>query len=241
MTDKKPVSISPSSFTDESEQDRLIALSCEEVIEFKIPQEAKRTTQMTEDVECEGRVYFRSVPAGLLQALDAISLHKNRSRRLITKCLSHQAVALMTTMREINEINRLYNEIVALHGRKGGMSSLLEQIDNQQFRCLNERSGKGEFRAAEKLILYFSDRAKGLGIDAATFFSVGLAWSLTTAQDDSLVGAVDELNPTLVDFRQYVFERSTLMRAYKTIANSRVNVQMAKTPFVRQGDGKRVL
>lgn len=229
----KTVSINPSSFSDETEQDKLVAMSCEEVIDFKVPQEIKRALQMSEEVECEGRVYFRSVPAGLLQALDAVSLHKNRSRRIITKCLAHQAVALMSTMKEIDEINRLYTEIVALHGRHGGLSSLLEQIDNQQFLCLNERVSKGEFRAAEKLILYFGDRANGLGIDTSTFFSVGLSWALTTAQDDNLIGAVDDLHPTLVDFRQYVFERSILMRAYKTIANSRIrvaNVENTKRP-----------
>jgi len=222
MTDKNPVSLSPSSFTDESEQDRLIALSCEEVVDFKVSQESARTLQMAEECECEGRVNYRSVPAGLLQALDALAQHKSRSRRLVTKCLAHHAVALMSTFKEIDEINRIYKEILALHGRCGKLTSLLEQMDNQQFLCLNERPVKGEFRAAGKLISYFSDRASGLGIDTSTFMSIGFEWSLTTSQSDNLIGAVRELHPGVADFRQYVFERSVLMRAYKAIANSRI-------------------
>lgn len=218
----KPVSLHPQTFVEDSDQDKLLAMSCEEVVDSKVQQESKRTLVLPDEMECEGRVYYRSVPVGLLPALDALSQHKNRSRRLITKCLAHQAVALLSSLIDVDEINKLYREIITMHGRSGGLSTLIEQMDNQSFRIVSDRPAKGEFRAAEKLILYFSDRAKGLGIDTSVFFSVGLVWSLATSQHEDVVGVVGELHPCLSDFRQYVFERLVFMRAFKTVANSRI-------------------
>lgn len=200
--------LKPAFFHRETEHEKLLAMSCEDVVDYKVKEETKRTPHTEPAEESEIFVRYRTVPFGLLQAIDSLARITNRSQRLVVKCLAHHAVALVSSIIEVDVLNQQYNDILSMHGRSGRLVDILEQIEVHQYRPQSERSVQGKFCAAEKLVSYFSDRAKGTGVGQSRFFTMGLTLSLVTAKDPDIKGATSVLEPFAKDFRLYIMERA---------------------------------
>jgi hypothetical protein len=231
----KPVSFSPRDAVCDTEQDKLIDMTCEQVIDYKVKEELQRTEHMPFDEDCEVRVFFRSVPSGLLVALNTLANYKSRGRFVVMKCLAHHGLALLSTLDGVKESNKQYCDIMELNGRCGGLTDLIEEIDIQHYAHSNSRGKRGEFRAAQVLVSAYCSYAKGLSISPSSLMAVCYAWSLTTSTDTAVSGVIDALRPEVEYFKRYACERVVFMEAYWKIAQMRLDTVSGRT-FVQIDD-----
>jgi hypothetical protein len=208
---------------DESEREHLLGMSCEDVVEVKASDEARRTSHMPDDNECEVRVHYHAVPPSLLIALETLANQTGRSRSVIEKCLTHHMVALASCLPAMSQCAEQYTDILALNGRYGGLTDIVEQMKVAQFAYQSERAKEGQLRSIRKFMAAFTTSARGLAIGNSQVIAGLLCWSLTTTNDERLLGIVRELKPEVHHFFRYVHERSFDMGAYWQKAQSRLD------------------
>ena len=103
----KGIPIAPSQF---AEDGGLLDLSLTEIVSLFLDKEKRRHKDAKEDEnQQEDMVGCRSVPTGLLMALDGNARRLGLTRAMLTKCLSHQIVVWLDSLARIGEITEIYN------------------------------------------------------------------------------------------------------------------------------------
>src|SRR4030066_599037 len=96
----KRIPIAPSSFTEDG---GLLDLSMAEIVSLFLDKEKRRRKDAKDDEsQQEDLVGCRSVPTGLLMALDGNARRLGITRAMLTKCLSHQIVAWIDSLPRIS-------------------------------------------------------------------------------------------------------------------------------------------
>src|SRR3989304_3255938 len=103
----KGVNLNPSQF---AEDGGLLDLSLVEIVSLFLDKEKRRRKDAKDDEsQQEDIVGCRSVPTGLLMALDGNARRLGITRAMLTKCLSHQIVVWLDNLARIGEIAEMYN------------------------------------------------------------------------------------------------------------------------------------
>lgn len=202
------VDLAPSAAVSSTEAEMLLGMTCEDVVNYKAREEAKRTARLDSDSECEGRVPLESPPANLVVALDVAAQLFGRSRRLVEKCLIYQGCALLLSIPEVVAVNKKFCAVQGAQGTYGGLSDLVEQLRATPYRPHGERVGRVDFHGARKVISKIEIECAGLGMTNGALIASALMLSLTTTENPDLVGAVRDVMPEVDHFIQYVRERS---------------------------------
>lgn len=208
----------------QTEEEISASESCDSVISRLAGREKQRTSQESAPEESNEWCSYSSLPRGLSVALSSIKQSTGHSARTITKCLSHQMVALFSASPDIQSLYADYGSVSKMAAKHGGMDDLVERIGHPVFRYVSENPVSGKFQTVGKLFGMVRSLPPSLGMDMYRLFGIGLVWSLSTTSREALSGVVARaLRPELDHFQQYLWERTRLMKAYLEMAENRAN------------------
>jgi len=201
-------------------REELAKRTAEEVVEYLIHDEAKRTKDTKPETESEVRLAFKSELPVVQAGLECMAERKSRGYYLITKCLAHKAVYLLQDIPGLTVLNGQYADIVRLNGRHGGLTSIVDQADVAQYIPSTQQKAPkpGEFRMAAKIKSTLGSMTKGIGVDLYLLAFFGLGAVLAETNDPELRGIADDIKKEVDAFKVWVRDRALLMDAYWNIA-----------------------
>jgi hypothetical protein len=212
-------SVNPKDMLTEVEQLRIMA--CEDVVDFKLQEEKSRTSHMQSDDENEVEVKCSCVPYVLISGLSALCGFKIRSKKLVTKTLSHQVEAILSGIDTVEQINGVHSEMTSLSGEVGGISEVLKQMGSSLFSFISPSLKNEHIFLAKRIISHVSDMSRGTGVSANDLLAVGYILALSTAKDAKLKGVVHDVQAEAINFIRYIRERRLFVNVFQEIAKDR--------------------
>ena len=192
--------------------------TAEDVVEYLIKDEVKRTENMTDDKEKEVRITYKTAIPEILSGIEALAKVKNRGIFLIMKCLAHKGVYMLRDIPGLWELNEQYADLVRLNGHYGGLTRLLKQVRLTQYSPISTDKQSGEFHMAKKLKSTYGSMGEGLGVDLYLITAIGLGLPLTYTAEPDLLGIAEDIQKEVDAFKIYVRDRALMMDAYWKIA-----------------------
>ena len=203
-TTPSPVSIHPSSFTEPS----INELTAGDVIKMYQVQESKRKRGDENYEQSDVPIPFRSVPDGLLETLDEVVNTIGLRKPVITRCLSHHAMAWYQSLPQVSLLSQLYKTV---HTRSDGFPDIIRRVQRDDYEFLHARPAGGSvgvLRTVSFILGYFSDLSAMLGIPTYKLFLSGLCWSLATNTEGWAANTVSKfLRPESQNMLVYLGER----------------------------------
>ena len=176
------VSIHPDSFTDE--QLDLSILSLEQVVARFKDTEKRRSAKSEPENEAELLWPVRYAPVELMSSLKVVASHLAVSRRTLTKCMSRQLADWYTNSLGLDGLRSEYENIYAKI-KLSGYSTLRIQAENPakfSFACPLERVGTS-IATIRWVMAKLMDAKEVVGVNGIDLLLVGMAWSLTTLEN----------------------------------------------------------
>ena len=198
------VLLNPSSFVDTDVTD----LTAGEVILRYQGQEAKRRRNDDDYSQSDVPVPFRNAPDGLLEALDEVSSTIGIRKSIVTKCLSHHAMAWFQSMPRVAVLSQLYKTV---HTQSDGYPDIIRRVKRDDYEFLHPRpviKSVDSLRTVAFILGYYGDLSDVLGIPAYKMFLAGLCWSLSTNVEGWATNTVAKfLLPESQNIKRYLGER----------------------------------
>lgn len=175
-TKNKSVSIHPSTFVDPSIAD----LTAGDVVRLYLPQESKRKRNAENYGESDVAISFRSVPEGLLEALEDVHSSSSFHKSIITKCLSHHIMAWYQSMPQVTLLSYLYKTVQL---RSDGFPDVVRRMKRDDYEFVHPityEHNTGTVRTVAFVLGYLEDVSAVLGVPVFKLFLSGLCWSIST-------------------------------------------------------------
>jgi len=211
------ININPSQF---AEDGGLLDLSLSEVVSLFQDKEKRRHKDAKDDEnQQEDMVGCRSVPMGLLMALDGNARRLGITRAMLTRCLSHQVVVWLDSLTRIGEITGMFN-IACDAAEEYGYPDLYERMAPvYSFASASPKSvSLRTIRWVKNKLLAVS---QPVGVPSSAIFAIGLCYSLTRAGGETK-GTIRKYLATEVDnFVSHVDERSVWVVGFNDLVRKR--------------------
>jgi len=213
----KGIPIAPSQF---AEDGGLLDLSLAEIVSLFLDKEKRRHKDAKDDEnQQEDIVTCRSVPTGLLMALDGNARRLGITRAMLTKCLSHQVVVWLDSLTRIGEITELYN--IACDGAEEyGYPDLYESMA-PSYSFASSSSKPVSFRTIRWVKNKMFAVSSPIGIPASSVFITGLCYSLTRAGGETKWTIRKYLSIEVEKFTTHVDERSVRVVGFNDLVRKR--------------------
>lgn len=198
----KGVGLNPETFSTDG---GLLDLSLEEVVSLHLDQEKRRHKERRDDEnQQEDIVGCRSVPTGLVMALDSCVNRLGITRSLLTRCLSHQAAAWVESLPKVKELTKLFNDARDA-ANDYGYPDLYESMNIvYSFRSVSPHPVT--FRTIRWVKNNLLAVARPLGMSVGALFVVGLCFSLSKATEGGKGTVVKYLSSEVAGFTRHVEE-----------------------------------
>ena len=213
------VNLNPSQF---AEDGGLLDLSLVEIVSLFLDKEKRRRKDAKDDEsQQEDIVGCRSVPTGLLMALDGNARRLGITRAMLTKCLSHQIVVWLDNLPRIGVITELYN-IACDAAEEYGYPDLYDKM-SPSYTFVSSSPKQVSFRTIRwvKNKLYAVSRP--IGIPAGAIFVAGLCYSLTRAGNESKGTIRKYLSDEVQHFNRCVDERAIWVSGFHDLVRRRAS------------------
>jgi hypothetical protein len=214
---EKPVSLSPLNFSDDG---GLLDLSLAEVVSLLQDKEKqRRKLAKDDDNQQEDIVGCKSVPTGLMMALDGNARRLDVSRAILTRCASHQIATWLDSLDRIREITGLYN-IACDAAEEYGYPDLYEHMaPNYGFSSSDSRPVS--FRTIRWIKNKLYSISQPVGVPAGSLFIVGLCYSLTRAGNETKGTIKKYLSSEVEKFVRHVDERAVWVVGFNDLVRRR--------------------
>ena len=213
------VNLNPKEF---AEDGGLLDLSLVEIVSLFLDKEKRRRKDAKDDEsQQEDIVGCRSVPTGLLMALDGNARRLGITRAMLTKCLSHQVAVWLDSLSRINTITELYN-IACDVAEEYGYPDLYDKM-SPSYTFVSSSPKQVSFRTIQwvKNKLYAVSRP--IGIPAGAIFVAGLCYSLTKAGSESKGTIRKYLSNEVQHFNRCVDERAIWVSGFHDLVRRRAS------------------
>jgi hypothetical protein len=201
----KPVSISPSSFADESEQDRLLDVSLESA--FLLYYRRRQETSKDER-EKAVRIHCRQVVKGIVPVLRLLAYRAGVSEGEFTLCISFKVLAELQGIGVVGAVGKSYSSLLA-SSVKGALFDDLSALDSDY--NISRRDGKVQklFPVVPEVYSALEKVSDGCGTALPKLYQVGLLIALTKSEQASPGGdlrkaVTDVFKPEIFDFLRYM-------------------------------------
>jgi len=213
----KGIPIAPSSF---AEDGGLLDLSLAEIVSLFLDKEKHRHKDAKEDEnQQEDVVGCRTVPTGLLMALDGNARRLGITRAMLTKCLSHQMVVWLDSLTRIGEITEIFN-IACDAAEEYGYPDLYDSmIPNYAFT--SSVSKPVSFRTIRWVKNKLYAVSQPIGVPAGAIFAAGLCYSLTRAGGETKGTIRKYLSAEVEKFTTHIDERSVRIVGFNDLVRKR--------------------
>lgn len=206
----KGISIVPSSF---AEDGGLLDLSLAEVVSLFQDREKRRGKEAKDDEnQQEVLVGSRSIPMGLVMALDGNTRRLGITRGLLTRCVSHQIVAWLDSLERIKMVVGLFSTVHDA-AEEYGYPELYDGM-SPKYSFANTSDRSMSFRTIGWVKSKLSALATPLGVPAGALFVVGLCYALTRTGVESKGTVNKYLALEITHFTQCIEERSVDVCAF---------------------------
>ena len=212
-----PLNLNPESFPEGND---LLELPLESIVGLFLDKEKRRHKDAKEDEnEQVDLVGYRSVPTGLLMALDGNARRLGVTRALLTRCVSHQIVSWVDSLDRIKDITDLYH-IACDAAEEYGYPDLYESMaPNYSFASSSPKSVS--FRTIRWIKNKLYESSNPIGVPAGALFIVGLCYALTGTGSSSK-GTVDKYLSAEVDkLLRHIEERSVWVCGFNDLVRRR--------------------
>ena len=213
-TTPSPVSIHPSSFTDD--QPDLSILSLEEVVARFKDTEKRRNSKTEPDNEVEVFWHIRSAPGELMSSLRVVASRLGISRSVLTKCMSRQLVDWYSNSLGLTKLSEDYNNVYSDIKRQA-YSTLRVQAENPPTFSFVSRVEQIDTTAStiRWVVSKLTEMHEFVGLTAHDLFMVGLMWCLTQLENREWDKNVIErfFEPEVYNFETLVVDRSADLMA----------------------------
>jgi hypothetical protein len=205
MPDKKIVSIHPSSFADESEQDRLSDMSLESsfLLYYRRRQETSK-----EDRDKSIRIHCRQVVKGIVPVLRLLSYRSGVSEGEFALCISFKILAELQGIGVVGAVGKSYSSLLT-SSVKSALFDDLGALDSDY--NISRRDGKIQrlFPVVPEVYSALEKVSDGCGTALPKLYQVGLMLALTKSEQamdgGDLYKAVTEVfKPEIFDFLRYM-------------------------------------
>jgi len=210
----KSVKLSTSSFREVPICDELTLRTAEEVVDYLVKVESKRTDRTEPDEEREVKVEYRTASRDINAGIESLAGIKERSVVLITKCLSPAGVCQLQKIPGLTAINKQYSELVQLNGRHGGLTDIVNQAKIAQYVPTDLVNSRGSFRMAKKTKNDYVKLTVGTGVDLCHMVVLGIGMVLRNTEEVDLVGISGCMEREVGMFVRYIRDRAIMMDAY---------------------------
>lgn len=215
----KGIPIAPSSF---AEDGGLLDLSLTEVVSLFLDKEKRRHKDAKDDEnQQEDMVGCRSVPTGLMMALDGNARRLGITRAMLTKCLSHQVVVWVDSLSRIGDIVEMYN-VACDAAEEYGYPDLYNKM-SPSYEFVNSSSRQVSLRTIRWVKNKLYVLSQPLGIPAGAVFVVGLCYCLTRAGSESKGTVKKFLSDEIKHFNRCVDERSVWVCGFNDLVRRRAS------------------
>jgi len=211
------VDLNPNSF---AEDGGLLDLSLADIVSMFLDKEKRRPRDAKEDEsQQEDKVTCRSVPTGLMLALDGNARRLGISRSMLTRCASHQIVVWLDSIDRIGEIVGMFN-IACDAAEEYGYPDLYDSMaPAYQFGSSSPRSVS--FRTIQWVKSKLFLMAQPLGVPVGYLFVTGLCYSLTRAGDRTRGISKKYLTAEVEKFTRHVDERAVWVVGFNDLVRRR--------------------
>ncbi len=211
------VNLNPSQFSADS---GLLDLSLGEVVALFLDREKKRHKEARDDEnQQEDVVGCRSVPTGLMMALDGNARRLGVTRALLTRCASHQIAAWLDSLGRIKEVASLFNTVCDAAEEFGCPDLYDDMIPSYAFASSSPRSVT--FRTIRWAKNKFYAVVQPLGVPVGVLFAVGLCYSLTRSGGGSEGTVSKYLSAEVSKFIRHIEERSVRVVGFNDLVRRR--------------------
>lgn len=217
MADKS-VKLSTSSFRDVPICEELTSRTAEDVVEYLVKTESKRTDRTEPEEEREVKVEYRTVSRDISAGIESLAGIKERSFILITKCLSPAGVCHLGKVPGLTDINRRFSDLVLLNGRHGGLTDVVDQAKIAQYTPADLANSRGSFHMSKKTKGAYGELTVGTGVDLCHMVNLGIGMVLRNTEEVDLAGIASCMEREITAFVRYIRDRAILMDAYWRIA-----------------------
>jgi len=206
----KGIPIAPSQF---AEDGGFLDLSLVEIVSLFLDKEKRRHKDAKEDEnQQEVLIGSRSVPMGLVMALDGNVRRLGITRSLLTRCASHQIAVWLDSLERIRTVVGLFSTVHDA-AEEYGYPELYDGM-SPKYSFANTAGKSMSFRTIGWVKSKLNALATPLGIPAGALFIVGLCYSLTRTGVESK-GTVNKYLALEVNhFLQCIEERSVDVCAF---------------------------
>ena len=215
----KPVSIHPSSFSD-----NLADLPIEDVVARIKNEERVRRDNLDDMSQRSVPIRFRSRPASLEMCIDELRESLEVGGQVLTRCMCRQAEAWFRSLTQISVLTSVYR---AVRRDSDGHIDIEEQLKrNNSFNFITTvpvgGSGMTSYSGVAWVRDYLSDLSAPLGTPTYRLFLLGLCWSVSTNVSSVRGHAIQRyLRPEVDRFLQYLHERMLLLAYFGDVLRNR--------------------
>jgi len=223
----KGIPISPSSF---AEDGGLLDLSLAEIVSLFLDKEKRRHKDAKEDEnQQEDMVTSRTVPTGLLMALDGNARRLGITRAMLTKCLSHQVVVWLDSLTRIGEITEIYN-IACDAAEEYGYPDLYDGMA-PSYSFASSSPKPSSFRTIRWVKNKLYVISQPVGVPHSAIFIAGLCYSLTRAGGETKGTIRKYLSTEVEKFTEHVDERSVKIIGFNDLVRKRARKEGLEDDF----------
>lgn len=215
----KGIPIAPSQF---AEDGGLLDLSLTEIVSLFLDKEKRRHKDAKDDEnQQEDLVGYRSVPTGLLMALDGNARRLGITRAMLTKCLSHQIVVWVDSLSRVGTIVELYN-VACDAAEEYGYPDLYAKM-SPSHTFVNSDARQSSFRTIRWVKNKLYALSQPIGIPAGAIFIVGLCYSLTRTGSESKGTVRKYLSSEIQHFNRCIDERAVWVCGFNDLVRRRAS------------------
>ena len=213
------VNLGPSAF---AEDGGILDLSLQEIVSLFQDKEKRRSRDAKDDEnQQEDTVGCRSVPTGLMMALDGNARRLGVSRAMLSRCASHQIIAWLDSLDRIREITGIFN-IACDAAEEFGYPDLYDSMaPNYSFASSSPRVVS--FRTVRWMKNKLHLSSLPLGIPVGSLFTIGLCYSLTRAGNETKGTISKYLSAEVTKFTRSVDERSVWVVGFNDLVRRRAH------------------
>lgn len=211
------VRIVPSQF---SEDGGLLDVSLAEIVALFLDKEKRRHKEARDDEnQQEDVVGCRSVPTGLVMALDGNARRLGITRALLTRCLSHQVVVWLDSISRIGDIVGMFN-IVSDAAEEFGYPDLYDHM-MPLYEFSNASPRSITFRTITWVKNKLYTLSQPVGVPVGSLFSIGLCYCLTRAGCETKGTVSKFLSAEVAKFVRHIDERAVWVVGFNDLVRKR--------------------
>jgi len=219
------VSLSPKSAASNTEQ--VLAMSAEDLIREYSFKEASRDEHELQRSERELSLSVRSLPGGMMMALNQIKRSEKLPVSVITKCFSHGVAAWYSSLPDVQQIVSAYSEVSDLCCDHCYVD-LQRDIDSSRYAPrvqapIETISGVTTVKTIAWVVGLLSDLATPVGVTVPVLLNVGICRLIALNNRGWADGTINDLlEPEVNGFLWYIKERAVMLSCYREMALVRV-------------------